>query len=358
MRPEKSTPRTTVAVTGVAATDNPGPGIGVARCLRDALGQDVRLVALAYDAAECLALAGEVFDHVFLLPYPGQGGERFLTRLREVHALVPIDVLMPCLDVELPLLQAHDASLAEEGIHCVLPVPASYRMRDKEHLESMAALLKLSYPKTRVVGCPSDLGPAAAALSYPLFVKGHASGAVQVDTPIDLQRELDQTLARWGYPVMLQETVPGTDLLLAGLGDGIGGLIGSVSLRKEHQTSQGKLWNALTVHAPWLNQAAQLFLAATQWKGPFELECRLGQDGQPYLIEINPRFPAWIHAGAQLGMNLPAALLADLLGDSHRLPDMVPAGRWVVRSIRETVLDSDPFETLATEGAYCHAENL
>ncbi len=344
----------TVAITGVAATENPGPGIGVARSLRDQLGRSVRLVALSYDAAECLALGGEVFDHVFLMPYPGQGGDRFLNRLRDIHRVVPLDRLIPCLDLEIPLLLSRTRELEDMGIACTLPRAVSYHMRDKERLNVLAEELPIDLPPTQVVFSASELPAAIETLGFPFYVKGNHYGAKRVNTLAEAETELLNTLAQWGYPALLQSHRAGTDMLLAGLGDGQGGLTGSVSLRKEHQTEQGKLWNALTVECPWLRKTAECFCAVSRWKGPFELECLQEEDGTPWLIEINPRFPAWIHAAAQLGVNLPACLLGI---ETTPLPDFVPAGKWVVRSIRETVLDVDPMGPLMTEGEVHHAEN-
>ena len=41
-----------VGVSGINAVDNPGPGIGVARSLKEDPGLDVRIIGLAYDAME------------------------------------------------------------------------------------------------------------------------------------------------------------------------------------------------------------------------------------------------------------------------------------------------------------------
>ena len=41
----------TVAVTGLNATDNPGPGVAVIRALRDA-DPAIRIIGLAYDALD------------------------------------------------------------------------------------------------------------------------------------------------------------------------------------------------------------------------------------------------------------------------------------------------------------------
>ena len=68
----------TIAVTGLNATDNPAPGVGVLRCLRETGAVNHHLVGLAYDALDSGLYARDYADDVFLVPYPSQGLESFL----------------------------------------------------------------------------------------------------------------------------------------------------------------------------------------------------------------------------------------------------------------------------------------
>lgn len=70
----------TVGVTGLNATDNPGPGVAVIRALRDA-DPNIRLVGLAYDALDPGVYATELLRDIFMLPYPSQGLTAFWSRL-------------------------------------------------------------------------------------------------------------------------------------------------------------------------------------------------------------------------------------------------------------------------------------
>ena len=45
------------------------------------------------------------------------------------------------------------------------------------------------------------------------------------------------------------------------------------------------------------------------WRGPLEVEVMRDHHGDYQLIEINPRFPAWIYLSAGVGRNLPLMLL-------------------------------------------------
>ena len=91
-----------VAVTGLNATDNPAPGVGVIRALRKSALPDERFVGLAYDALDPGIYAREIVPDVFLLPYPSQGMQPFLSRLNYIQECCGIDVIIPTLDAELP----------------------------------------------------------------------------------------------------------------------------------------------------------------------------------------------------------------------------------------------------------------
>ena len=84
----------TVAITGMnAVPDNPGAGLAVARCLREAYGQRIRIVGLGYDALDPGLHRREYCDSAHLLSYPGSGTDAFFERLAEIHDIERIDVL-------------------------------------------------------------------------------------------------------------------------------------------------------------------------------------------------------------------------------------------------------------------------
>ena len=116
----------TIAVTGLNATDNPGPGVGVIRALRDAGAAD-RLIGLAYDALDPGIYAAEIVHEVFMIPYPSQGVDAFLSRLAYVHGKVGLDVVIPTLDAELPSFIDLSPRLRSMGIGLLLPTREQLR---------------------------------------------------------------------------------------------------------------------------------------------------------------------------------------------------------------------------------------
>ncbi len=347
-----------VALTGLNCSENPGPGIGVARCLRDWLGDRVELCGLCYDATEATALAGTLLDHVFLMPYVREGWQPWVQRLEEIQQRVGVDVLVPNLDAELSLLLPARSRLNALGITCRLPSAGALQLRDKRNLKEMAKRIGLQVPRTRIWNGVTAIAPLLAELGYPLYLKGPEWGSLLIHSPEQLQEQIPLAQQRWGRELLLQASIPGSEFNLAGLGDGAGYLDAHLCLRKEQRSSLGKLWTAQTVQAQWLVDAALAFVEQTRWEGPFELECLLHPEFGALLLEINPRFPAWIHAASQLNVNLPAKWVGSLSERKAPCSEVIPAGTWILREIRERIVDADLADALTQAEGYSHAEVL
>ena len=100
-----------IGVSGINAVDNPGPGIGVARSLKEDADLNVKIVGLAYDAMEPGIYMDWVVDKSFILPYPSGDGDAFIERLLYIKQSYGLDVVIPNLDAELPLYIKHAATL-------------------------------------------------------------------------------------------------------------------------------------------------------------------------------------------------------------------------------------------------------
>ncbi|TVL96552.1 MAG: carboxylate--amine ligase, partial [Candidatus Brocadia sp. WS118] len=58
-----------VGVSGINAVDNPGPGVGVARSLKDDKELNIKIAGLAYDAMEPGIYIDWLIDKAFITPY-------------------------------------------------------------------------------------------------------------------------------------------------------------------------------------------------------------------------------------------------------------------------------------------------
>jgi carbamoyl-phosphate synthase large subunit len=57
-------------------------------------------------------------------------------------------------------------------------------------------------------------------------------------------------------------------------------------------------------------EISQKVISKISWKSGMELEFMKSETtGEYYLLEINPRFPAWVYLAPGAGQNLPAAMV-------------------------------------------------
>ena len=150
-------PRLTIGVTGLNATDNPGPGVAVLRSLRASARPGERLVGLTYDALDPGVYTRGLADASFLLPYPSSGAQAFLLRLRQVHERVGLDVIVPTLDAELPLFIALEPRLRAMGIALLLPTREQLALRAKAKLAALGKAAGIDVPATAIVASADEL---------------------------------------------------------------------------------------------------------------------------------------------------------------------------------------------------------
>lgn len=338
----------TVAVTGLSATDSPAPGVAVIRAIRDA-DPRTRIVGLAYETLDPGAYISGLADHVYLLPYPSLGADAMFERLLAAHRQTPFDVLIPTLDSEMPAMVRLGARLRDVGIRTFLPQHDSLELRAKDRFGELRETHAVSVPRGAAITDARDL--SHLDLRYPLMVKGQFYEAYIAYGPADVHARFQQIAGKWGVPVVLQEFVAGEEYDVVALGDGDGLLVGSVAMRKMQLTDKGKAWGGVTVADPALESFVRDVIKKLRWRGPCELEImREKETGLLFVIEINPRFPAWVYLTVGAGRNLPWAAVRLARGEVVESMDPAPPGVMFLRHCQEQICSMADFQSLATVG--------
>ena len=341
----------TVAVTGMHRGENPQPGAAVVASLRRSF-PGLRVIGLSYDPMES-SLYGRGLDHpdaAYLVPFPGVGAEALLERLDAIRAREDLGYVIPCLDSEIENYTQLQPQLHARGVECVLPQAPAFEARHKANLYEFCRQNAIPAPITLTAHDPLAVEACARGIGYPVYVKGRLYHAHLVHSREGLAPAYEEIVQSWGWPVILQENLVGEEYDVTGVGDGKGGISASCSIRKLLRTANGKGFAGIVVEDPRLDELAARIVRALSWNGPFELEF-VKPAGRPHaLMEINPRFPAWIDFPSQIGCNLPALLFERLLGVRPRRLPPCQAGRMFVRHSMDLAGDFADFAAMASAG--------
>ena len=81
-----------------------------------------------------------------------------------------------------------------------------------------------------------------------------------------------------------------------------------------------------------------------------ELELIRTADNKLYILEINPRIPAWVYLAVGAGQNLPEALVKLAMGIDVKPYTSYEIGKMFIRYSWDMIVDIDMFSKLVTSG--------
>ncbi len=339
-----------IAVTALNAIDSPGPGVAVIRAIRECPDFEVRIIGLSYESLEPGLYMHDIVDKSYQIPYPSSGTDVLLERLMHIHEIEHIDLIIPNFDAELfNFIKLRD-KLREIGIHTFLPELTQFEARDKIKLYEFGKKHGLRMPKDKIIHQVKDLAVVADQLGYPIVVKGKFYDAIIANTFEQAQKAFYKIQAKWGLPIIVQEFISGTEINIAALGDGEGNAISVIPMRKLYITDKGKAWAGITLDDSSFIELARKFVEVTKWRGGCELEVVQTSDGMPYIMEVNPRFPAWIYLTAAAGQNQPAALVKMALGEKVEPFTDYEVGKIFIRYAWDLITDIHEFQKISGTG--------
>ena len=344
----------TIAITGMNATDNPAPGVAVARALRHDPDFSGQLIGLGYDPLDPGFYTKGLLDGGAILPYPSLGRDVLRERLLSFRERFGLQALIPTLDSELRSVASLEGELRDQGLGTFVPTLESIERISKSQLPRFSEASGVRVPESEAISSTDAIPKLAEELGLPLVIKGVYYGAYVAWTVADAIASFHYYAATWGLPVIVQRHVVGEEYNVCALGDGRGEMLGAVAMRKVALTDKGKGWAGVTVANPALLSLARQVIGALQWRGPMEVEvlAERGRDGgEMYVIEVNPRFPAWVYLTAVAGQNLPSMCARRALGlPAARATTPYEAGRMFVRISIDQEADLATYGTLTATG--------
>ncbi len=337
----------TLAVTGLNNTDNPGPGVPVIRGVKDSEEFDVRVVGLVYENLEPGIYMEDLCDRIFQIPYPSSGSEELIERIEHIDQKEKIDVLIPNFDAELFSFMKYEKRLAEKGIRTFLPTLIQFQEREKDKLPEYGKKYGVKVPNGLNLGNLNQLNEIEKRFDYPIMVKGQFYDAYKCFNIEQATQAFHKIASKWGLPVIVQEFVTGTEVNVVALGDGNGNTVAAVPMRKQYITDKGKAWGGITIADEKMLELTRSLIQKTKWKGGMEVELIKTIAGDYYLVEINPRIPAWVYLAVGAGQNIPEALMKMALGMEVKPMKDYEIGKMFVRYSYDMIVDLQRFAAIS-----------
>ena len=296
--------RKNIYISGMHSGQNPCAGIGIARSLRKAF-PEIKIIGVDHWQGSS-GLHHEAVDEVLLLPAWKQ-----IDRNRHSDFLKNIldqgHVWISALDVEIYWLAQNF------GTHpnLIVPTGSALEMTAKPDVCAMNSL-GFKIPDHISAFLPdSDIHSFLRMNSWQCWLKGPYHEAKRINSWESFERHRDVMQKEWRTKrLFLQKNVVGSEESIC-FSAYQGRLLSVVDMQKRLITAEGKTWAGIVMAAvPDFFSNLSKEIKKLNWSGGGEIEFVRGSDGDKWMIECNPRFPAWIFGATLSGFNLPAKIIS------------------------------------------------
>jgi len=298
-----------IHVSGLYCGGNPQPGVGIVRSLRQAYPK-AKLVGVEYTTRVSGIHFEELDDLWIQRPWDELDLDQWGERVRE--ALDAGGLWISGSDLEAMWL----ADLFPDGHPNLLAPPMQGLKRiTKPAVEGVRGLPVRIPDYISTEHSDWDLHAFCRAHNWRVWLKGpyyDASRTPSWDVFTAVRSALKKV---WSTErLFLQKHVSGYEesiMLSAYRGE----LLGAVAMKKRDVTAEGKTWAGEIAELPSdLLAPLRAMVRDLNWTGGGELEMVRDAADQLWLLEMNPRFPAWVHGATIAGHNLPGLLVEGATG--------------------------------------------
>jgi D-aspartate ligase len=264
-----------------------------------------------------------------------------LTRFGQAHGERP--VLFYEEDEQLLFISRHRERLTEAFRFVMADGALVEDLLDKGRFAALAQRHGLPVPATRQFH-PATAAPAELDFNFPIIIKPLSRfgrwdetfglrKAFAVENLEALQQVWPQ-LRGLDIPLLAQQLVPGAEAQMESYHcyvDAQGSIAGEFTGRKirTYPLACGHTTALEITDAPAVRRQGRSIVERLGLTGVAKLDFKRDATGRLHLLEINPRFTLWHHAGAVAGVNIPALVYADLTGSPRPHVARAKAGvRW------------------------------
>lgn len=298
-----------IYISGLYSGTNPQPGVGIARSLRAAYPK-ATLIGVEY-SNRCSGIHWQDFDDIWLQrPWDEINLE---THAREIEKVLDSGALwISSIDLEILWF----GTVFPNGHPNLLTPPRlALEMVAKPAIPAHEGLPVKIPPFVTTEISDWDLHAFSREYDWKVWLKGPYYEAVKTENWASFEAMRNQMASAWSTDkLFLQSHVSGYEesvVFCAYRGE----LLDCVRMQKRDLTELNKTWAGdVSQVAEEFSEPLKKIVRNLNWTGGAELEMVRDAENQLWLLECNPRFPAWIHGATITGFNVPARLVEGATG--------------------------------------------
>jgi len=294
-----------IYISGMHSGQNPCSGVGIAKSLRKSFPK-VKLIGIDHWQGSS-GLHHEAIDEALLLPQWKQidnkrHSEYIKSQLDAGHLWIS------ALDVEVYWLAqnlgSHQNLLAPSG--------TAIELTSKPFVKAFEGM-GYKVPETiSAFSSDSEVHSFLRYNSWQCWLKGPYHEAKRISSWEGFEKARETMQKDWKTSrLFLQKHVFGFEESIC-FAAYHGKLLAAIHMQKRLITPEGKTWagHVEPVSPQYFEKFAEI-IRGLEWSGGGEIEFTRDPDGTEWIIECNPRFPAWIYGSTLAGINLPAKVVAE-----------------------------------------------
>lgn len=263
-------------------------------------------------------------DKKILCPKIKKDEKAFLEFLKSYLSVFPQDVIIPLFDDSASFLNEHRHEIDSYGSKIALPEKSLFTLAfNKSLLMEFCRNNNFSHPATERL-CRENLEKACKTIGFPALIKpvssSGANGIVYLESITALEKVFPGIEERYGTAI-LQKYIENEgfyyNVMLFRDGSGSFSKAVIIKISRYFPVKGGTGSFSETIENPEIEILCKDILTRLNWRGFADFDLIADKySKKPFLIEINPRIPACIHASLVSGVNFPLMIVNDVL----RLP--------------------------------------
>lgn len=295
---------TKVFISGVYSGPSPSAGLGIARCLKNTF-PELHLVGVDHWMGSS-GLQHDCFSERIVLP-----------AWNEIDKKLYQDMVRGYLNDGHYWISSHDIEVdfltkqLTPHPHLLLPNQQAFRLTAKPNIFVKELLPFQSPEQISLEESDSRLYDFCRSHSWRVWLKGPYHEATAVTSWREFENVRRNMTHQWPLnSITVQAHIGGYEESIC-LAAYEGKLLDVIKMEKRVTTAEGKTWagRILDLEPEW-KEAIEKTVKEIGWSGGAEIELLRDMDDKLWLMEWNPRFPAWIYGTHLAGRDLPSQLLA------------------------------------------------